>query len=127
MSSNLTTAGDRASSMIDTAAQSADDAIRGSQRLANQALDQLAGKVESARSAAGPAVQGLASDAAQMVQRGTNSLQQHSEQWREQALQARDSTRSYIQNDPLKAVLLAAAAGAALLWLGSLMTHRSPP
>ena len=73
MSSNLTTAGDRASSMIDTAAQSADDAIRGSQRLANQALDQLAGKVESARSAAGPAVQGLASDAAQRWYAEVNS------------------------------------------------------
>jgi ElaB/YqjD/DUF883 family membrane-anchored ribosome-binding protein len=39
-------------------------------------------------------------------------------------LHARDATRGYIQQEPLKAVLIAAATGAALVALGTLLSHR---
>ncbi len=116
--------GENASSFIDTAAQAADNAIRSSQRLANQKLDQLAGQVESARSSAGPALDGLANDATRLAQRGSDALRLRSDQLRAQALKARDSTRDYIQQDPLKAVLIAAAAGATIMLVGQMIGRR---
>ena len=116
---------DAATSVVDAAAQGADQAIRSSQRLANQTLDQLAAQVESARTSAGPALEGIAHDANSLARRGTDALRQRSDQLRDQALHARDSARGYIQHEPLKAVLIAAATGAALVALGTLLTHRS--
>lgn len=47
------------------------------------------------------------------------------EQISDQTAHARDTTRGYIQHDPLTAVLVAAVAGAALVLLGSLLTRDS--
>ncbi len=113
------------SNAVDAAAHGADQAIRSSQRLANQTLDQLATQVENARSSAGTALDGLAHDAANLAHRGTEAMRHRSDQLRDQALHARDATRGYIQHQPLKAVLIAAAAGAALVALGTLLNHRS--
>lgn len=94
---------------IDTAAHAAEDALHGTQRLTAQALD----KLESARL-----------DAAALAHRGSEALRHAADQARDQALHARDATRGYIQDEPLKAVLIAAAAGAGLVLLGSLLTRR---
>ena len=116
--------GENASSIIDTAAHAADNAIRSSQRLANQTLDQLAGQVEGARVVAGPALDGLAQDASRLAQRGSDALRRGGQQVRDQALHARDTTRDYIQQEPLKAVLFAAAAGAAIMFIGQMLGRR---
>jgi ElaB/YqjD/DUF883 family membrane-anchored ribosome-binding protein len=120
MNTSSTRARDGATSLIDAAAHSADHAIRESQRVANQTLDHLADQVESARGRADSDVRSLASGAAHLAERGTDALRRQSEQWREQAQHA----RGYIQHQPLKSLLIVAAAGAVLVLLGSLLTRR---
>lgn len=115
---------DTGSTAVDAAAQGADHAIRSSQRLANQALDQLAAQIESVRAHAGPALDGMAHDATHLAKRCTDALRQRSDQLRDQALHLGDATRGYIQHEPLKSVMLAAALGAGLVALGTLLTQR---
>jgi ElaB/YqjD/DUF883 family membrane-anchored ribosome-binding protein len=115
---------DPGSAAVDAAAHGADQAIRSSQRLANQALDQLAAQIENVRSHAGPALDDVAHDATSLAHRGSEALRHRSDQLRDQALHVRDATRGYIQHEPLKAVLMAAATGAALVALGTLLSHR---
>jgi ElaB/YqjD/DUF883 family membrane-anchored ribosome-binding protein len=110
-----------ASHAIDSAANAADQAIRDTQRATHNAMDHLAGGVESARSSLGPALDGLAHDSSQMAQRGSEAVARTARQWRDQAVQLRQSTRGYIEHQPLQSVLLAMAAGAALVLLGSLL------
>ncbi len=115
---------DAGSTAVDAAAHGADQAIRSSQRLANQTLDHLAAQVESARTSAGPALDGFANDATSLAHRSADAVRHRTDQLRDQALHARDATRGYIQQEPLKAVLIAAATGAALVALGTLLSHR---
>ena len=126
MSNTPYTSGDGASAIVESAAGSADQAIRGSQRMANQTLDKLAAQVESARSRAGPALDGLAQDASQLAQRSTEAIRLRALQLRERAVQARESTLGYIHEEPLKAVIIAAAAGATLMLVASLLARRDP-
>lgn len=50
-------------------------------------------------------------------------MRQTSQQLRDKAMHASDTTASYIRNDPIKSVLIAAATGAALMALVSLVTR----
>lgn len=105
-----------AAAVIDSAAQAADHAIRTSQRAAQHALDQLAETVDNARSRVGPAIDGMAQDSAHAMQRGSDAVLQAARQWR-------TSTRGYIEHQPLQAVMVAMAAGATLVLLGSLLAR----
>ena len=67
--------------------------------------------------------QRLASDTEQLARRGIEAMREGGEQLRERALRVSDGTVAYIKDEPLKAVLIAAAAGAALVVLGSLLTR----
>ena len=114
--------GDNAAAiLIDSAAQSADTAIRSSQRVANQTLDQLAESVDNARAQAGPALNRLANDAQALTRRGVDAVRAGSQQLRGQASRATDSTVGYIQAEPVKSMLIAAAVGAVLMALITLV------
>lgn len=75
-------------------AQSTEQAIQSTQRMAHEALDNLADTVQDA-----------------------------SHQVRSQARQASRSTVRYIRDEPVKAMLIAAASGAALMALINLVGH----
>jgi len=81
-----------AGKLADQVAQSADLAIKSTQRVASDALD---------------------------------SVRDTSRQLRDKAQHASDSTVRYIRDDPVKSVLIAAATGAALMALISLVRRRS--
>jgi ElaB/YqjD/DUF883 family membrane-anchored ribosome-binding protein len=81
---------DQAHTMTDHAAESAQAAIKSTQRMTNAALDRLS---------------------------------EASQQARASALHASDATAQYIRNDPIKAVLMAAAAGATAAVLIALVTR----
>jgi ElaB/YqjD/DUF883 family membrane-anchored ribosome-binding protein len=125
MSNNTYTPAERAATLVDSAAQSAEHAIRGSQRMAHDTLDRLADQADSARAAAGAAFDDLSSGAAGLAHRGAQALRERSQYLHDQATHARDATRVYIQHDPLKAVLMAAAAGAALMLVANMLSRRS--
>lgn len=110
-------------SMADQAAQSADQAIRSTQRVANEMLDGAAGRVETLRSQAEPLINRATEQASALAQRGIDAVRDSSQQLRDKALRASDSTVNYVKDEPVKAMLIAAATGAALMAMISLMTR----
>ena len=109
-------------SLVDQAAQSADQAIKSTQRVGNEALDSLAGTVDLRRQAA-PLLNRATEQASALAQRGMDTVRDTSEQLRDKALRVSDGTANYIKTEPVKAMLIAAATGAALMALISLMSH----
>ena len=103
---NDTSAVTAASNMIDRATQRSDAAIQAGADAAHQALDGLS---QSARQ--------MQADAGHLSQLGLDALRNGSRQMRASAQRAGERTVGYIQHEPLKAVLWAAAAGAAMVVL----------
>ncbi len=93
---NSTTANSSAATVADRVARTADSALHSTQSATNRAFDNLSGKVESLRERANP-----------LVHKASARAEQASH---------------YVQDQPLKSLLVAAAAGAALVtllgWLG---------
>lgn len=116
-------ASDEANAVADHAAQSAEKAIKSTQRVANETLDGLADGVQDLRHQAAPLLNRVGEQAGAMAQRGVDAVRDGSAQLREKALQASDTTVSYIKDEPIKAMLIAAGAGAALMAMLSLMTR----
>ena len=110
-----------ATSMADQAADSANSAIRSTQNVANNALDKLSDKVDSARDQVAPLINRLSTQAESAARRGVEAVRDTSAQLREKAIKASDSTVGYIKDEPVKSMLIAAATGAALMALVSMM------
>lgn len=84
-----------ADAVAQVATNAADRALRGSQRLAG--------------------------DVSQLAHQGSDAVAHTADVWRAQARHWQHSTRSYIEHEPVKATLIAMAAGAALVLLGGLL------
>lgn len=109
--------------LADQAAQSADDVIRSTQRVANETLDNLAVRVQDIRHEASPFLNRASGQASALAQRGADAVRDTSQQLREKAHHASDSTVAYIRDEPVKAMLIAAATGAALMALINLVSR----
>lgn len=116
MTNPISSAADKADVLIDTAKQTAENAIRSTQQTADDKLNQLADKVDSVPSP-GPAISRIANDADVLRQRSVDALRNTSFQMRESAMRASDNTVAYIRDEPVKSVLIAAAVGAACMAL----------
>jgi len=86
--------------------ESADRALTSAQEAANEAIDSLADSVMEMRQHAAPMV---------------NSVNRAADRVRGTARHASEATVSYIQHEPVKAILIAASTGAVLMALVSLM------
>jgi len=109
--------------LADEAAQKADSVIKSTQRAANTAFDGLAETVQDVKNKAVPLVNRLTGQAEELAHRSMDAVRHSSQRLRETASTAGDTTVSYIKDEPVKAVLIAAATGAALMALLSLMTR----
>ena len=112
--------------VVDQAAQSADQAIRSTQRVTEHALDNLASGARDLRQEAAPVLNRAAEQASALAHRGLDAIRQGSHRLTEKAQHASDNTVNYIKDEPIKAVLIAAATGAALLaviWIVSRSRH----
>ena len=107
----------------DQAADGANEAIRTTKDVANDAFDRLSDKVNDARDQAAPVLSRLSSQAEAAARRSAEAVRETSQQLREKALRATDETVSYIKDEPVKSVLIAAATGAALMALLSLVSR----
>ena len=108
-------------SLTDQAAQTADHAIKSTQHLANGAFDSLSHSVKDLRDQAAPLVNRATEQASALAHRGADAVRESSRQLREQAAHASDVTVNYIKDEPVKSILIAAATGAALMGLISMM------
>ncbi|MBP9905925.1 MAG: hypothetical protein KBF66_10225 [Rhodoferax sp.] len=114
---------DKASSLIEAASQSADHAITASQQAANQALENLAQAMQELRHQATPVMDRASQQVSDLAHRGLNSVRETTYQLRQKAEHASENTVNYIKHEPVKSVLIAAATGAALMALISLVSH----
>lgn len=107
----------------DQAANKAQGAIRGTQRAADSALDKLASHVEDARDQAAPLINRVSAQAEAAARRGIDAVRDTSQQLRERALRASDSAVGYVKDEPIKAMLIAAATGALLMGLVAMLSR----
>lgn len=107
--------------VADSVAYSADQAIKSTQRVANDVLDSLSGSVEDMRHQATPLLNRATEQVGSLAGRGMDAVRESSHKLRLKAQHASDSTLNYVRTEPLKAVLIAAATGAVLMALISLM------
>jgi ElaB/YqjD/DUF883 family membrane-anchored ribosome-binding protein len=124
MNNPISSAADKTESLVDSAAQTAEQAIRSTQRSAGEKLNQLASTVETVRAQAAPAINKIANDADVLRQRSVDALRDASFQLRESAMRATDKSVAFIRDEPVKAVLIAAAIGAASMALMSAFSRR---
>lgn len=121
MNTTVKSLGDEASNLAHEAALGTEQAIRSTQHLAQQGLDGLG----TARAQTGAALQQLAHDSNALTHRGMDALREGGQQLREKSSHARQATADYIQHEPIKSVLIAAAVGAGLMGLLALFSrHR---
>lgn len=108
--------------LADRAARKADQALETTKRVAGDALDSLQDGVHSLRDDLPSALTRTAHQVEDLARRGIERAKQTSANVRDQVSRGGDATRAYIQDEPMKSVVIAAAAGAALAlvvsWLG---------
>jgi ElaB/YqjD/DUF883 family membrane-anchored ribosome-binding protein len=116
---------EQVTALTEQAARSAEEAIKSTQRAADEALQSLAHTMENIRHQTAPWLKHANNEMGSLAQRGMASVQETSKLVQDQALKARQSAEHYITNDPVKALLIAAASGAALMALISLASRSS--
>jgi ElaB/YqjD/DUF883 family membrane-anchored ribosome-binding protein len=120
---SLTPTAEKSSTLIDQASQSADQAIRATQQAANHAVDSAGNALQGLRQQAAPVLERASEQVSAMAHRGLESVRETTHQLRIKAEHASDTTVGYIRQEPIKAVLIAAATGAALMALISLVAR----
>ena len=90
-------------------------------RVANEALDHVEAAVEAARANVQPTIARIASQAETLARKGLDAVKDGAYQVRNRAQDLGDVTARYVRQEPVKAVLIAAATGAALMALLSLV------
>jgi ElaB/YqjD/DUF883 family membrane-anchored ribosome-binding protein len=105
----------------DGATASVVHAMQSTQHVAEHALDNLSNTAQDLRQQVPPLLERAGEQASALAQRGADAVRERTQQLRDQTLRASDSTLAYIKDEPVKAVLIAAAAGAALVALLGLL------
>lgn len=103
------------------AANFGDQVAKSAQQTVDNTLDSLSSKVEDIRSQAAPLIDRISTQAGAAAKRSIDAVRDTSQQLRDQAVRASDSTVAYVKKEPVKAVLFAAATGAVLMGLVSLL------
>ena len=114
---------EQSNSLANQASHTADSAIRSSQRVANEAIDSLAGSAQDLRNEVTPLINRASDQASALAQRGVNAVRDSSQHLRDTAQRATDGTVMYIKDEPLKSMLIAAATGAALMALVGMLNR----
>jgi ElaB/YqjD/DUF883 family membrane-anchored ribosome-binding protein len=75
----------------------------------------MADELDDVRAQTNSAIKQLTREADSLRHRGMDAAREGSHQLRERSAHMRDATTSYIQHEPVKSMLMAAAVGAALV------------
>jgi ElaB/YqjD/DUF883 family membrane-anchored ribosome-binding protein len=109
--------------IADKIADGAQHALSAAQHTTNAALDSVSGNVQDMRNYAAPILANAEGQVREMLQNGRDAVRNTSHQVSDAARHARDGTVSYVKEEPVKAMLIAAATGAALMALVSMVSH----
>ena len=110
-------------SLVEQASIAADQAIKSTEQQGQQALETLVESMQNLRHQAAPMLERASDKVSAITHRGIDSVRETSHQLRVKAEHAADNTVSYIRQEPVKSVLIAAATGAALMALVSLASR----
>lgn len=111
---------DSTDNMLGSAAHEANESM--SRDVAQDAASSLSGNVQDIRHHS-PALDRAAHQASALAQRGADAVRDGSQQIREKALRASETTVKYVKAEPVKAMMIAAASGAALMALASMKSR----
>jgi len=114
-----------ASQFANDVSQTASDAIDTTRAYAQNAVNSAGEKVRDFRDSVEPTVDQIAARVQFAVQRGIDAASQTSARAQRQLERAADMTGKYISDQPMRSVLIAAAAGAAITALIVLASRRS--
>jgi ElaB/YqjD/DUF883 family membrane-anchored ribosome-binding protein len=109
--------------VAERAADTVHQAINSTQRAADGALSSLSAKVDEVRHQAAPMLSKVTSQAEAAARRGIDAVRDTSQQLRDKAVHVSDTTVAYVKDEPIKAMLIAAATGALLMGLISMMAR----
>ena len=125
---NPSTAPEFASELADRAANKAEQALQSGKRMGSDVAQAVQSGIDGLREGVPSAISRATAQAEDLTRRGIERARQASATVREQATRVSDQTVGYIKDEPVKAVLAAAAVGAiaALLigWLGRTRNDR---
>ena len=108
---------DTAQSATEVAADKAERTVETARAYANDALDKADAKVRSLREDIKPAIDAVSARVQDMAARGKAAAAETSAQAREKLNEYSERTSSYVAEQPLKSMAIAAAAGAVLAML----------
>ena len=123
MNNPVKTLGDNAATLAREATLAAEHSMRSMQRATQQGLDRMADELNDVRAQTSSALKQLTRDAESVGHRGMDAVREGSHQLREKSAHMRDATTHYIQHEPVKSMLMAAAVGAALMGLVALFSR----
>ncbi len=111
-----------AADLSDRAANKADQALQSTRRMGSDVAQAVQSGIDGLRESVPSAISRATTQAEDLTRRGIERARQASAAVRDKATRVGDQTVGYIKDEPVKAMLVAAAAGAvaALLigWLG---------
>ena len=115
--------GSGSSTAADKAAGAVNDGARTAQQGLAKAANSVVDKADQVRDQAASELEKASAKAQEIGQKGMDALTDASKQIRDRALQASDAAVTYAKDEPIKALLMAAAAGALLMGLVALMAR----
>lgn len=115
------------SNLVEQAAASADRGIKATQSVANGTLDTISDSVKDFRADASAALDRSHEKIAALARRSLDAVRGGSQQLRDTAHRTSDRAVGYVKDEPVKAMLIAAAAGVAVMALISLFTRSRRP
>jgi ElaB/YqjD/DUF883 family membrane-anchored ribosome-binding protein len=110
---------------VATTAERAEAGVDAGERASHRMLDRLADKAADLRDEGGPVVDRLASQARDMARHSSQWVREGSERLRDQAGRVSDRTTGYVRDEPVRALLMAAATGALLYAVVRLLRGRA--
>jgi ElaB/YqjD/DUF883 family membrane-anchored ribosome-binding protein len=103
------------------ATKSIDHALGATRQVANDAIDGLGDAVHQLRDDSVPTIDRLGDRAQALARQGLEVVRDQTQHLKERAQRTSDDTVGYIRDEPVKAVLIAAATGAVLMALAGLL------
>lgn len=109
--------------IIDHVANSTSQAIHSTQKATVDALGGLDNSVQSLRGQAAPKLDEMKHRASELAHQSMQSVRDSGQRMRDSAVQVSEGTVQYVRDEPVKAMLIAAATGALLMALASLLAR----